>query len=130
MKSSVNAGLIVMLILHVIAIVVILITVPVTLVMSKSTPVTTTTYASSCSKSHENKCVTDDFITIEKVSRVKYYDVPLDHDLQDYIFKLSDEYKVPTQLIMAVIEVESSFRSNVVSRTNDYGLICKLKREV
>ena len=37
------------------------------------------------------------------------YDVPLDDDLQKYIYKLCSEYKVDPALVMAVIEVESGF---------------------
>ena len=54
---------------------------------------------------------------------VRYYDVPLSEDLQDYIRELCEKHDVPMSLIMAMIEVESSFRSNVISGTNDYGLM-------
>ena len=52
-----------------------------------------------------------------------YYDCPLDHDLQDYIRDLCIENDVPMDLVIAMISVESSFRPNVVSGTNDYGLM-------
>ena len=51
------------------------------------------------------------------------YDVPLSAELQEYIWLLSQEYEVPYELIYALIETESSFRPNVVSSTNDYGLM-------
>ena len=54
---------------------------------------------------------------------VQYYDVPLSEDLQDYIRTLCKENDVPMSLIIAMIEVESSFRSNVISGTSDYGLM-------
>ena len=54
---------------------------------------------------------------------IPYYDVPLSAELQEYIWLLSQEYEVPCELIYALIETESSFRSNVVSGTNDYGLM-------
>ena len=54
---------------------------------------------------------------------VFYYDCPLSHDLQDYIRKLCEENKVSMSLVIALIESESSFRMNVVSNTNDYGLM-------
>lgn len=54
---------------------------------------------------------------------VRYYDVPLSEDLQDYIRELCEKHDVPMSLIMAMIEVESSFSSNVISGTNDYGLM-------
>ena len=52
-----------------------------------------------------------------------YYDVPLSHELQDYIFALCEEKNVPSRLVIAMIETESSFRSDVISGTNDYGLM-------
>ena len=54
---------------------------------------------------------------------VQYYDVPLSEDLQDYIRTLCEENDVPMSLIIAMIEVESSFRPNVISGTSDYGLM-------
>ena len=54
---------------------------------------------------------------------IPYYDVPLSKELQEYIWLLSQEYEVPCELIYALIETESSFRPNVVSGTNDYGLM-------
>lgn len=52
-----------------------------------------------------------------------YYDVPLDHDLQDYIFALCEDKNVPTRLVIAMIDTESSFRSDIISGTDDYGLM-------
>ena len=50
-----------------------------------------------------------------------YWDVPLSEAIQDYIRMLSVEYSVPEELILAMIEVESSFNPNAVSGTDDYG---------
>jgi soluble lytic murein transglycosylase-like protein len=52
-----------------------------------------------------------------------YFDVPLSKELQDYIRNLCDEYGIPIELVIAIIDVESTFRANVVSKTNDYGLM-------
>lgn len=54
---------------------------------------------------------------------VTYYDCPLDKDLQDYIRGQCEEKRVPMSLIVAMIEVESSFQADVVSGTSDYGLM-------
>ena len=54
---------------------------------------------------------------------VFYYDVPLSHDLQDYIRELCEENGLPMSLVIAMIEHESIFRADVVSKTNDYGLM-------
>lgn len=52
-----------------------------------------------------------------------YYDCPLSHDLQDYIRELCDRKGVPMTLVLALIEIESSFQADVISRTDDYGLM-------
>jgi soluble lytic murein transglycosylase-like protein len=52
-----------------------------------------------------------------------YFDIPLSKELQDYIRNLCDEYDVPIELVIAIIDVESSFQSDVISKTNDYGLM-------
>ena len=52
-----------------------------------------------------------------------YYDVPLSRELQDYIRALCEEYAVPMPLVLAIIERESDFRPDCVSRTHDYGLM-------
>lgn len=51
-----------------------------------------------------------------------YYDVPLSHKIQDYLFKACETYGVPVPLALAIIEIESDFNPNVVSSTRDYGL--------
>lgn len=52
-----------------------------------------------------------------------YYDCPLDHPLQNYIRELCEENGLPMDLVISLISVESSFRPNLVSGTNDYGLM-------
>ena len=52
-----------------------------------------------------------------------YYDCPLDYELQDYIRTVCKKECVPMSLVMAMIEVESGFKENVISTTNDYGLM-------
>ena len=54
---------------------------------------------------------------------MKYYDVPLSTELQDYISSVCSTYNVPCELIYGIIEVESNFRADTVSDTNDYGLM-------
>lgn len=53
----------------------------------------------------------------------KYYNVSLSTDIQDYIFQLCEENNIDPVLIFAMVETESRFNSNCVSRTNDYGLM-------
>ncbi len=53
-----------------------------------------------------------------------YFDVPLSDELQEYIQDLCGEYEFPQfDTVIALIEQESSFRQNVVSSTEDYGLM-------
>lgn len=67
--------------------------------------------------------IKEDARIIEKEESKFYYDVPLSLELQDYIRSLCDEKGVPMSLIMAIIEVESYFRPDLISGTNDYGLM-------
>ena len=51
-----------------------------------------------------------------------YYDVPLDNDMQEYIQDICDDYGLDRyDIVIALIEKESTFRENVISSTNDYG---------
>lgn len=59
----------------------------------------------------------------KQIKKIKYYDIPLDENLQDYIRKECQEANIDMELVLAVIQVESNFDSNVVSETNDYGLM-------
>lgn len=58
----------------------------------------------------------------EKARRV-YYDVPLSADLQNFIFSECASRGVPTDLVIALIGVESDFNPGLISKTNDYGLM-------
>ena len=54
---------------------------------------------------------------------ITYYNVPLSHSLQEYIYELCAEEHVPMSLIIAMIDHESRFNPEAISRTNDYGLM-------
>lgn len=47
----------------------------------------------------------------------------LSHGLQEYIYELCAEEHVPMSLIIAMIDHESRFNPEAISRTNDYGLM-------
>lgn len=53
--------------------------------------------------------------------------VPLDCDLdvetQEFVFHLCEAYQIDWTLVMAMMKHESSYKSDIVSRTNDYGLM-------
>lgn len=59
----------------------------------------------------------------ETIPTRTYYDCPLSERLQDYISEQCEDRNLPMPLVLAVIEKESSFRADAVSRTNDYGLM-------
>ena len=50
-------------------------------------------------------------------------DVDMDEDLQEYVFNLCYCYNIDWTLVMALIEKESQYQSNVISKTDDYGLM-------
>lgn len=52
-----------------------------------------------------------------------YYDVPLDNDTQDYLFSVCESYGVEPALIIAMIDTESGFSTNSISKTGDFGLM-------
>ena len=54
---------------------------------------------------------------------VYYFDVPLSHNLQKYIYEICADENVPVAMIMAIIDHESNFDPETVSDTNDYGLM-------
>ena len=60
---------------------------------------------------------------LPELAEVKFYDVPLSHSLQRYIYEICADENVPVSLVMAMIEHESSFNPEEVSSTDDYGLM-------
>ena len=49
--------------------------------------------------------------------------VAMDEDLQEFIYCLSYGYSIDFHFVMGLIQQESTFRINVMSKTNDYGLM-------
>lgn len=50
-------------------------------------------------------------------------DCSLDVEIQEFIYYLAYGYNIDFYFIMAVIEHESDFRADIISSTNDYGLM-------
>lgn len=50
-------------------------------------------------------------------------DVPLNEDLQEFIFYLSAGYNIDFTFTMALMQHESGFQADVISATDDYGLM-------
>lgn len=49
--------------------------------------------------------------------------VSMDEDLQEFIFYLSQAYEMDFTFVMALIQRESSYNPDVISASNDYGLM-------
>ena len=56
-------------------------------------------------------------------ANVFLFDVPLSDSLQRYIYEICADENVPVTLVMAMIEHESYFNPEIVSATDDYGLM-------
>lgn len=54
---------------------------------------------------------------------LRYYDVPLTKDVQDYIFLQCEKYEIEPSLVIAIIEQESDYNPVLVSDTGDHGLM-------
>lgn len=50
-------------------------------------------------------------------------DVPMDEDLQEFIYCLSYGYNIDFPFVMALMNHESGFQADVISSTNDFGLM-------
>lgn len=64
-------------------------------------------------------------ISGEWVGNLKFVplNVPMDDDLQEFIFDLSAAYGMDFTFVMALIQYESNYNPSVISATNDYGLM-------
>ena len=60
---------------------------------------------------------------LPKVEKNHYYNIPLSHSLQDFIYEICVDEDVPVTLVLAMIETESGFNPEIISPTNDYGLL-------
>lgn len=61
---------------------------------------------------------------IEVEEAPRYFDVPLDRDLQDHIFAESEKYNVDPALIVAMIQKESTFNAGAIGDSgNSLGLM-------
>lgn len=67
----------------------------------------------------------DESVTAEsaEVDFPYYEDIPLSKDVQQYIWELSEENDLSYELILAIAKVESNYDSEVISSTNDAGLM-------
>lgn len=56
-------------------------------------------------------------------SHGEYYDIPLSHKLQQHIQEVCSDTGVPESLVLAMIEEGSGFNAEIVTDTNDCGLM-------
>ncbi len=54
---------------------------------------------------------------------LQIYDIPLSEELQNYTFEQCQKIDLDPSLVLAVMKVESNFKSDLISKTNDYGLM-------
>ena len=60
---------------------------------------------------------------IEEVIQPIIYDIPLNKEQQIYIWDKSQQYEISYELILSIMFVESSYRTNIKSITNDIGIM-------
>lgn len=64
-----------------------------------------------------------------KVVENRYYDIPLDKDLQDYIFDICEERDIDPAIVIGIIERESDFRPKLMGDSGkSYGLMQVMKK--
>ena len=61
--------------------------------------------------------------SLPETEDVTYFNVPLSHSLQRYIYEICADEEVPITLVIAMIEHESNFNPEAISSTDDYGLM-------
>lgn len=60
---------------------------------------------------------------VEILKTQTYYNVPLDMDLQDYIRQECIDAGLDMKLVLAIMKVESNFNPELISCTDDFGLM-------
>lgn len=62
-------------------------------------------------------------VSVETVIVDTYFNIPLNHSIQDFTRSQSEYMKVPYELVIAIMDIESGFDATEISETNDYGLM-------
>lgn len=55
--------------------------------------------------------------------QAKIYDIPLSEELQKYTFNLCEENELDYELVLAIMDQESDYQEEIISSTNDYGIM-------
>jgi hypothetical protein len=61
--------------------------------------------------------------TADLVEFPYYEHIPLDKEVQHYIYETAEEYSISYELVLAIAKVESNYDADVVSHTRDSGLM-------
>lgn len=74
---------------------------------------------------YDNNIITDEIPLDWEAGNLQFTPLTdkLDSELQEFIYFLCIGYEVDYSLVIALIEQESNFDSDVISKTNDYGLM-------
>lgn len=62
---------------------------------------------------------------VKEVTKAQYYEYPCSDELKEHIQIISEQYNVPEEIMMTIIDQESGGKwdtNGVISPTNDYGL--------
>lgn len=71
----------------------------------------------------ESKAQAKDTETKETVTEAVFYEAPIDIELFDHIQGLCADYVIPVELVLAMIEVESSYQADAISPVGAKGLM-------
>lgn len=71
----------------------------------------------------DGKTLTDKGLLIVKNSEFTPLECALSEELQEYTYYLCEAYYLDFDFVMALMYSESSFKADIVSSTNDYGLM-------
>lgn len=71
----------------------------------------------------DGKTLTDDGVLIVKSEEFTPLECGLSEELQEYTFYLCQAYYIDFEFVMALMYTESAFKTDVISGTNDYGLM-------
>lgn len=92
--------------------------------VEQSVDVSTEQEAFTVYGAYDDKCFKDeislDWVTDEEFETL---DCDLDQKTQEFVYYLCKGYDIDFTLVMAVIQAESSFNPELVSKTGDYGLM-------
>lgn len=55
--------------------------------------------------------------------QAKIYDIPLSTELQEFTYKLCIENDLNYEMVLAIMDKESDYREEIISSTNDYGIM-------